>query len=88
MATDESVNHDLVCTKSLEKRASNRHAAVMRSLLDYFTRCSLIDKTKFMLNAEQQNYSNFGVRSNAPVPAAALAPGAIPVHKDATTALA
>ena len=81
---DASVNHDLVCTKSFEKRASNRHTGVQDALLDCFKGCSHIDKGKYTLHEAQPNYSDFMVRTNAPAPAVGE-PANIAVHKDATT---
>ena len=68
MPAGESVNHDFVCTKSLEKRAANRHAGVMRAILDFFKSCTLINKTNSCCTAQNPSTATSASAPTNPSP--------------------
>ena len=97
---DETVTHDLVCQKSLEKRVSNRHQGVQTTIIDCIRGTTAIDKAIWKLDTAQPNYSDYMdpkgpllAADAAPIPeappaahdGAALAPAIVRPHKDAAS---
>ena len=71
LPADASAVHVFTCTKSTNKRTSNRHQGFQRAFNEGVLGNPHIDSTKFSLDTARPSYSELGTRTAIPLPAAA-----------------